>query len=185
MSPVRANPCAGRGACAATAALLPAVAAPVARPVLMPLWMLVAAVIALLITPWNLYNNPIIVNIFLAALGAVLGPLFGIIIADYYLLRKQKVQVSELFKANGMHSFKNGWNMRAVTTFVVTSIPSIIVAVVPLSWCKFLSPFSWFIGAALSLVVHYYVSRNDPYVVRAVEAASKVDLDADLAAVAR
>ena len=53
MSPVRANPCAGRGACAAPAALLPAalpaVAAPVARPVLMPLWMLVAAVIALLI----------------------------------------------------------------------------------------------------------------------------------------
>ena len=94
---------------------------------------IISAVIALLITPWNLYNNPIIVNIFLAALGAVLGPLFGIIIADYYLLRKQKVQVSELFKANGMHSFKNGWNMRAVTTFVVTSIPSIIVAVVPLS----------------------------------------------------
>lgn len=146
---------------------------------------IISAVIALLITPWNLYNNPIIVNIFLAALGAVLGPLFGIIIADYYLLRKQKVQVSELFKANGMHSFKNGWNMRAVITFVVTSIPSIIVAVVPLSWCKFLSPFSWFIGATLSLVVHYYVSRNDPYVVRAVEAASKVDLDADLAAVAR
>lgn len=53
MSPVRANPCAGRGACAAPAALLPAalpaVAAPVARPVLMPLWMIVAAVIALLI----------------------------------------------------------------------------------------------------------------------------------------
>mgnify|MGYP000526936421 CR=1 FL=1 len=53
MSPVRANPCAGRGALAAPAALLPvvppAVAAPVARPVLMPLWMIVAAVIALLI----------------------------------------------------------------------------------------------------------------------------------------
>ncbi|EGF56271.1 NCS1 nucleoside transporter family protein [Actinomyces sp. oral taxon 170 str. F0386] len=146
---------------------------------------IISAVIALIITPWNLYNNPIIVNIFLAALGAVLGPLFGIIIADYYLLRRQKVQVSELFKANGMHSFKNGWNMRAVATFVVTSIPSIIVAVVPLSWCKFLSPFSWFIGAVLSFIVHYYVSRNDPYVIRAVEAASKVDLDADLAAVAR
>ena len=146
---------------------------------------IISAVIALIITPWNLYNNPIIVNIFLAALGAVLGPLFGIIIADYYLLRRQKVQVSELFKANGMHSFKNGWNIRAVATFVVTSIPSIIVAVVPLSWCKFLSPFSWFIGAVLSFVVHYYVSRNDPYVIRAVEAASNVDLDADLAAVAR
>ena len=50
---------------------------------------------------------------------------------------------------------------------------------------EFLSPFSWFIGAALSLVVHYYVSRNDPYVIKAIETASKVDLDANLAAVAR
>ncbi|MBE6483885.1 MAG: NCS1 family nucleobase:cation symporter-1 [Actinomycetaceae bacterium] len=140
---------------------------------------LISAVIALLITPWNLYNNPFIINTFLAALGAVLGPLFGIIIVDYFILRKQQVQVSELFKAKGMHSFDNGWNMRAVATFFIASIPSILVAVGPWPWAKFLSPFSWFIGAGIAFVVHYFISRNDPYLLAAVQQAMQVDLDAD------
>lgn len=145
----------------------------------------ISACIALLITPWNLFNNPVIINIFLAALGAVLGPLFGVIIADYYILRRQQVQVSELFKAKGMHSFVNGWNIRAVCAFLVASIPSIVVAVVPTEACRFLSPFSWFIGAALALVAHLLISRNDPYILRAVRQAESVDLEADRDAVSR
>ena len=108
----------------------------------------ISACIALVMTPWNLFNSPFIINVFLAALGAVLGPLFGIIIADYFILRRQQVQVSELFKSQGTHSFNNGWNMRAVWAFIIASIPSILVAVVQVDFCKFLSPFSWFIGAA-------------------------------------
>jgi NCS1 family nucleobase:cation symporter-1 len=75
--------------------------------------------------------------------------------------------------------------MRAVFTFVVTSAPSIVVAVVPWEWCKFLSAFSWFIGAGLAFAIHYLVSRNDPFIARALEAAARVDLDADRDAVAR
>ena len=74
------------------------------------------------------------INIFLAAFGAVLGPLFGIIIADYFLLRKQHVQVSELFKVNGMHAFTKGWNMRAVWVFIATSIPTILSAVLQIDF---------------------------------------------------
>ena len=43
---------------------------------------LISACIALVMTPWNLFNSPFIINVFLAALGAVLGPLFDIIIAQ-------------------------------------------------------------------------------------------------------
>ncbi|MCR2052566.1 NCS1 family nucleobase:cation symporter-1 [Actinomyces bowdenii] len=145
----------------------------------------ISACIALVITPWNLFNNPVIINVFLAALGAVLGPLFGIIIADYYYLRREKVQVSELFRANGLHAFGNGWNMRAIWAFVLASIPSIIVAVVPTDICRFLSPFSWFIGAALGFALHLAISHNDPYVIRAVQQAEALDLDADRDSVAR
>jgi hypothetical protein len=44
---------------------------------------LVSAVIGVVILPWNLYNSPVVINYFLGGLGALLGPLFGIIIADY------------------------------------------------------------------------------------------------------
>ena len=118
-------------------------------------------------------------------LGAVLGPLFGIIIADYFILRRQQVQVSELFKSQGTHSFNNGWNMRAVWAFIIASIPSILVAVVQVDFCKFLSPFSWFIGAGLGFLIHLAMSRNDPYIVKALEQAATVDLDADRDSVAR
>jgi NCS1 nucleoside transporter family protein len=145
----------------------------------------ISACIALVMTPWNLFNSPFIINVFLAALGAVLGPLFGIIIADYFILRRQQVQVSELFKSQGTHSFNNGWNMRAVWAFVIASIPSILVAVVQVDFCKFLSPFSWFIGAGLGFLIHLAMSRNDPYIVKALEQAATVDLDADRDSVAR
>jgi nucleobase:cation symporter-1, NCS1 family len=44
---------------------------------------LISAIVALLITPWNLFNNPNIINYFLGGLGALLGPLFGVIMLDY------------------------------------------------------------------------------------------------------
>ena len=145
----------------------------------------IAAVVALVITPWNLYNNPVIINVFLAALGAVLGPLFGIIIADYNILRRAQVQVSELFRSEGMHTFTKGWNLKAVWAFLIACVPSVLIAVLPLDACRFLSPFSWFIGAGLGMVLHLLISRNDPYILRAVEQARRVDLDADRDSVSR
>ena len=54
---------------------------------------MVSAVIGFVILPWNLYNSPIVIVYFLGALGAFLGPLFGIVMADYWLIRKQQVDV--------------------------------------------------------------------------------------------
>ena len=58
---------------------------------------MIAAVGSVLITPWNLYNNPETIHYTLDTLGAFIGPLFGVLIADYYLVRKQKVVVDDLF----------------------------------------------------------------------------------------
>ncbi len=46
---------------------------------------MIAAVGSVLITPWNLYNNPEVIHYTLETLGAFIGPLFGVLIADYYL----------------------------------------------------------------------------------------------------
>ena len=57
--------------------------------------------VALVITPWNLFNSPVVINLFLGGLGALLGPLFGIIMTDYYVLRRQHVLVPDLFTEQG------------------------------------------------------------------------------------
>jgi nucleobase:cation symporter-1, NCS1 family len=119
---------------------------------------LISAVVALVITPWNLFNNPDIINYFLGGLGALLGPLFGIIMVDYYVLRKQQVNVADLFRERGPYYYRRGWNPLAVVSFVVSAAPAIILALAPAF--GFWAPFSWFIGAALGAVVYYVLASR-------------------------
>lgn len=110
----------------------------------------VSAVLGLVITPWNLYNNPIVVNYFLGGLGALLGPLFGVIMADYWLLRKARVNVPDLYTedAQGEYHYRRGYNPRAVAAFVPSAAIAVVVALVPTFHAA--AGFSWFIGAILA-----------------------------------
>jgi NCS1 family nucleobase:cation symporter-1 len=58
---------------------------------------MIAAVGSVLITPWNLYNNTDVIHYTLETLGAFIGPLFGVLIADYYLIRRQRIDVDAMF----------------------------------------------------------------------------------------
>ncbi len=51
---------------------------------------MIAAVGSVLITPWNLYSSPDVIHYTLDTLGAFIGPLYGVLIADYYLVKKQQ-----------------------------------------------------------------------------------------------
>jgi NCS1 family nucleobase:cation symporter-1 len=118
----------------------------------------ISAIVALVCTPWNLFSNPTVVNYFIGGLGAFLGPLFGIIMLDYYILRGQRVVLGDLFREHGEYSYRNGWNPRAVAAFVVAATPTAIVALVPA--LSYWAAYSWFLGAALGAIVHYALSRN-------------------------
>jgi NCS1 family nucleobase:cation symporter-1 len=132
-----------------------------------------AAVIALVITPWNLFNSPVVVNLFLGGLGALLGPLFGIIMTDYYVLRQQHVLVRDLFRDEGYYTYKRGWNLKAIVSFAVSAVPAVIVALVPVF--GMLAPFSWFIGAIIAAGVHYTISRHDTVLAESVAAAAAAE----------
>ncbi|MBB6405758.1 NCS1 nucleoside transporter family [Arthrobacter sp. AZCC_0090] len=86
-----------------------------------------SAVIGLVILPWNLYNNPTVIVYFLGGLGALLGPLFGVVMADYWLLRRAKINVPELFteERTGAYFYRNGFNPRAIAAFTPAAIISL------------------------------------------------------------
>jgi len=119
---------------------------------------LVSAVIGLVILPWNVYNNPTVIVYFLGGLGAILGPLFGVIMADYWLIRKTKVNVPALYSEapDGEYHFRGGFNMRAIWALIPAAIIAVIIAVVPAFHA--LAGFSWFIGAGLGLVFYLVVA---------------------------
>ncbi|MEU2106116.1 NCS1 family nucleobase:cation symporter-1 [Nocardia sp. NPDC004085] len=119
---------------------------------------MIAAVGSVLITPWNLYNNPEVIHYTLEVLGAFIGPLFGVLIADYYLVRKQRVAVDELFtmSSGGRYWYRGGYNPAAV---IATAIGA-LVAVVPVlakdvTGMYTAAQYSWFIGCGLGFAAYY------------------------------
>src|ERR1700754_676989 len=58
---------------------------------------MIAAVGSVILTPWNWYDNDQAIQYTLGVLGALIGPLFGVLIADYFLVRKERVVVDDLF----------------------------------------------------------------------------------------
>ncbi|MDQ1106828.1 NCS1 family nucleobase:cation symporter-1 [Nocardioides zeae] len=119
---------------------------------------MIAAVGSVLLTPWNWYSNPEAIFWTLGILGALIGPLFGILIADYYLVRRQHVVVDDLFtlEQDGAYYYAKGYNPAAVITVAATGAVAVLSVVVPkltgvLTW---LPDYSWFLGCGLGFVVY-------------------------------
>lgn len=111
---------------------------------------IVSAVIGLIILPWNLYDSPVVVEYFLGGLGALLGPVFGIVMADYWLIRRTRVHVPHLYTEDpqASYAYRRGINPRAVAALVPSAAIAVVIALVP--YFSGISGFSWFIGAVLA-----------------------------------
>lgn len=121
----------------------------------------VSAAIGFVILPWNLYNSPIIIVYFLGGLGALLGPLFGIIMTDYWLVRKTMINVPELYTEDpkGAYFYKNGVNSKAIRALVLSAIISLVIALLP-ALTK-IAPFTWFFGAGLGALFYYFIADRN------------------------
>ena len=121
---------------------------------------LVAALLALLVMPWKLFSTPEIINYFLGALGAFMGPIYGIMMIDYWIIRRQRVALDELYKINGDYAYTKGFNLRAVGAFAVSAAITAVLALVP--YFSQIAPFSWPIGVVLAIALYYPLMRNQP-----------------------
>ena len=120
---------------------------------------MIAAVGSIFITPWNLYNNPEVIHYTLDILGSCIGPLFGILIADYYLVRKQVVKVNDLYTMSprGAYWYQNGYNRKAIWALVPAALIPMLCVLIP-SW-RGAANYSWFIGMGLGFVFHAVLNR--------------------------
>ncbi len=122
---------------------------------------IISAIIGFAILPWNLYDSPIVIVYFLGGLGALLGPLFGIIMVDYWIVRKTKVNVPQLYtEANdGEYFYHRGVNWRAIGVFIPSSAIALVLALVPTF--SAISEFSWFSGAGIAAIAYFFVARRN------------------------
>ena len=124
---------------------------------------LISATLAVLILPWNLYDSPLVIQYFLAGLGALLGPLYGVIMVDYWMLRKGRVDVPQLYSEDpqGPYFYSHGVNLRAVAAFVPAALIAIVLALVP--GFASISPFSWLVGAAIASLLYLIIAKRQSH----------------------
>jgi NCS1 family nucleobase:cation symporter-1 len=120
---------------------------------------MIAAVGSVLLTPWNLYSSPEVIHYTLDTLGAFIGPLYGVLICDYYLIKKQRVVVDDLYtlRPDGTYHYTKGYNPYAI---IATAVGAVLAMIVVFFASSDAAAFSWFIGAFLSFGVHYALSRR-------------------------
>ncbi|MCI1832007.1 MAG: NCS1 family nucleobase:cation symporter-1 [Bifidobacterium sp.] len=132
---------------------------------------MIAAVGSVVITPWNWYSNDQAIHYTLDLLGSLIGPLFGILIAGYFVVARQRVKVDDIFTMDphGLYWYRNGFNPNAVASLVVAGVFSVASVILPsplkqlgmpdMTW---ISNFSWFLGAAIGYVAFVFLERRHP-----------------------
>lgn len=111
--------------------------------------------------PWVLLSSPsgFIFN-WLGGYGAGMGAIAGVMIADYWIVRRGRLRVRDLFSERGAYRYTGGWNMRALAATAIGLI---------LAWGGYLVPslhavtgYGWFISFFVSGIVYWALTRMWP-----------------------
>ncbi len=115
---------------------------------------LITGVIGLLMMPWKLLASAnAYVFGWLVGYSAMLGPVAGVMAADFYLVRKQSLEVDDLYRRGGLYEFSNGINWRALIALVAGVAVALMGLVIPpLRW---LYDYAWFVGFFVSLGAYW------------------------------
>ena len=97
---------------------------------------------------------------FIDTVGSIFGPLFGLIVCDYYLIKRKKIINKDIFLSNkeSAYFYSNGWHLKAIySVFIGFIFASSTIWNVNL---QFLQTFSWIIGAFTSYVTYYFIASK-------------------------
>ena len=87
---------------------------------------MITAIIGIVMMPWRLYNDAAAyIFTWLIGYGALLGPVAGIMIADYFVLRRGNLIANDLYRRNGIYEYASGVNWVAVGALVLGIAPSL------------------------------------------------------------
>ncbi|HEV8539195.1 MAG TPA: NCS1 family nucleobase:cation symporter-1 [Bacteroidota bacterium] len=114
---------------------------------------LITAVIGVAMMPWKLLSDyGTYIFVWLVGYSSFLGPIAGVLIADYFVIRKRQLIVKDLYIRNGEYEFTRGFNWRAIAALLAGVAVALIGLVVgPL---RFLYDYAWFVGFAVAFGVY-------------------------------
>jgi NCS1 family nucleobase:cation symporter-1 len=128
----------------------------------------ITALVGILIMPWKLLESSKgYIFTWLVGYSALLGPIGGILIADYFVLRRTSLDVGDLYRRGGRYEYAGGVNPRALVAFVLgvaPCVPGFLAQAfpaafpnVPQLWRDIYS-YAWFVGFAIAGLVYLVLS---------------------------
>ena len=116
---------------------------------------------------WVGFISTVGITGFVNTLGATLAPLYGIMVVDYYLVRRQQIVLADLYSTSpsGTYAYTGGWNTKALVAFAVSAVFSI--ATVWVDALAALSGYAWLLGAFFGGAIYGVLARGS-VVTRAV-----------------
>jgi NCS1 family nucleobase:cation symporter-1 len=130
---------------------------------------LITAVIGILMMPWKLMSSVgHYIFTWLIGYSGLMGAIAGILICDYWVLRKQSLDLAALFETTGQYSYSNGVNRRAIAALVFAVAPVIPgfvrAATTPDGQVAVPGPldtlytYAWFVTFGLAFVLYWLLS---------------------------
>ena len=114
---------------------------------------LITGVLGIACMPWKLAANPDrYINGWLIGYSGLLGPIAGIMIVDYFIIRKRSLDLESLYVRDGAYEYRGGFNPRALAALAAGVVVALIGLFVPrLHW---LYEYAWFVGFAVAAAVY-------------------------------
>ncbi|HEY1110744.1 MAG TPA: cytosine permease, partial [Opitutaceae bacterium] len=133
---------------------------------------LITALIGIVMMPWKLMADPSgYIFTWLIGYSALLGPIAGIMIADYFVCRGRRLDVAALYSTEGEHRYCGGFSLVGLGALVVAVLPNLpgFLATVKLVDPAGVSPlfmglynYAWFVGFAVAFVLYIVLRKAAP-----------------------
>jgi NCS1 family nucleobase:cation symporter-1 len=130
----------------------------------------ITGIIGILIFPWKLIADPTgYIFTWLIAYSSLLGPVGGIMIADYYFIRKQHLELNDLYRENGIYRYTGGINNKAIIALlagILPNVPGFLLATKLTGdgafpgWINQLYNYAWFVGFFVSGILYIFLMRS-------------------------
>ena len=124
----------------------------------------ITGIIGIVIMPWKLIADPSgYIFTWLIGYSALLGPIIGIILVDYFLIRKTMLNVEDLYRSKGIYAGVNPMAVIALVIGVLPNIPGFLANIGVYAGTGFivdLYNYAWFIGLGISSLAYYVLMRN-------------------------
>lgn len=120
---------------------------------------LITGVLGLLMMPWKLLSDySAYIFGWLVGYSGLLGPIAGVMIVDYFVVRRRQLLVEDLYLRKGSYEYTGGVNYRALCAMLAGIVVALLgLVVAPLRW---LYDYAWFVGFFVAGAMHYVLGEQ-------------------------